>query len=246
MINKKYAFLLDFDGPLFNNDKVKDALMEYTSCTKEQWREIYEASRRGKSYVDYGAIITSLARETKQKEGSIWQYLYIKMQDNIFCSPENIQSLNDLSKLGTIELITQGHMPFQWLKLTASGIQSLIEKENKENRKAHVIKVIPEDKKTHLRARVRGLIEDGYTVVQFDDREGPLASLQKFSGEQGITEQFYQIRIRTGKYRVENNPIDHIWREFPSMTEATQYLKINLLPSLSSEGGLPASGRMRR
>ena len=247
---QKYAFLLDLDGPFFDNDLVQVAMMNIFKCTPEQWNSAYEKSRKGTSYVDYGNIILLLSRKIGIQTGAMWDILYEIMKEEQFFPQKNKEALTQLLRLGHCELVTQGYIPFQDLKLSASGTKTLFESANKqkgEGHHPHSIKITPHDKSLHLRARLKGLVEEGYThVFQFDDRVGPLSDLQKFAEQQGLGGHLYQARIHTGKHGKVPNPDYHLWMEFSSTWEALQHLRLDLLPRTTPEGAHIQSARMRR
>jgi len=239
MIGKKIAFLLDFDGPLFDNDAVKSAIMRDFGLSESMWSEIYNSAKQGSSYVDYGKIITDISLYLHLSEKDIWLYLLSETKNVHYCSNETKDALLDLAALGRIELITQGHTDYQGIKVEASGVRSILNQS-----KINSISIVPKEKTKFLTRRLITLKKKGYTVVQIDDRVGPLYRVNQFAAENGLSDDFYQIRIRTGKHSRENAQTDVFsinsfpWTEFSSLSEARFFLKKQLTPIRSHEGAM--------
>lgn len=236
---KKIAFLLDFDGPFFNTELVEVEIKKYFGISDTQWQEAYKEASIGNTFVNIGFLVDQLAKE-KQKDSTLfWDKLSKTMKKERFCSQESREVLIQLARIGHVELVTQGDRDFQQRKLDSSGVEQILVKANEQivdGKIPHTVKIITEDKATHLSARVKGLIEDGYTVIQIDDRVDPLMKVKAFAESQGIAEQLFQIRIPVGKYARVPNPRDSIWRDCISMKDAARYINLNLLPALNKEG----------
>jgi hypothetical protein len=246
---QKIAFLLDFDGPLFNNDEVKTRLLQLYNISESEWNDVYNASRRGVLYVDYGKIISILSEQSTANKEMIWEYLSKVMKREEFCSKENRQALVEFAQMGHIELVTQGEEEYQWKKLLASGVQDIIDQENAskgEGPLKHSIRVIEENKSVHLRARLKGLWEDKYTVIQIDDRVDPLLDLQQFAEQQGISrDMFQQYRIKTGKYGEIKSPSECSWQDFSTTLGVSNYIRDNYVNNRNSEGHYRTPGTMK-
>ncbi len=255
MNGKKIAILLDFDGPLFNNDEVKTRLSQLYHISEIEWSEIYESSRKGKLYVDYGRIIAILSKRRHIREEEMFNMLFDSVlkdtsatshSDSDLCSQENRKALSELLKIGKVELITQGHEIYQWLKIIRSEAYIILEKANKELHNGaplHEIKVIPENKIDFLKERLLSLSNEGYSVIQLDDRVEPLQELRQFANDLAIP-NFAQIRVCTGKYAKEKSPEGCRWVDTSSISAATNYIKEDLITYLNIERAY--SVRMRR
>lgn len=231
MNKRKIAFLLDFDGPFFNSELLEAKTMQFFGISKGDWHKVYKSISQNSRYVDIGEVFAVLSQQMGYPETAIWDYLLKNTQPDEFCSKENRDTLIHLAHIGHIELITQGNTKLQKLKLETSGVQTLL-----DNDPQHTIKIIPHEKITHLKARLQGLVEDGYVVIQMDDRVEPLSVLHKFALVENMSHSLYQYRIHTGKYTEVKNPYSHTWKDFPSMSMATRDIILNLLPSINKEG----------
>jgi len=254
MTDKKIAILLDFDGPLFNNDLVKKEICLRFNLTEEQWNTAYNHSKKGKLYVDYGNIFKELAEITRispnhDTEQDLWSMFYDSvLTSSNLKSPENQQALKELLKLGRVELITQGHKEYQWLKLLRSETQNIIIQANEnqlDGNPPHSIEVIPEDKIGFLKQRLEVLNKEEYEVIQIDDRVEPLIEVKKFANESGIT-NLHQIRIFTGKYTKDKSPEGCGWPDMPNLSSAVRHIEQTILNNRGIEGGHSMSDRMRR
>ena len=152
---QKIAILLDFDGPLFNNDAVKIRLKQLYSISDLEWDEAYKASQEGSLYVDYGRIIAILSKVKHKREEEMWNLLYdsalkdtssTSIINSDLSSEANLAALKLLMRTGKVELITQGHAEYQWLKIFRSGVQILMGEGNSgkiDETSPHSIEVIP-------------------------------------------------------------------------------------------------------
>lgn len=246
---QKIAFLLDFDGPFFNNDLVKGEILSFLGMREDQWKKAYKQSSDNGKYTDYKKIISILSEQSTANKEMIWEYLSKVMKREEFCSKENRQALVEFAQMGHIELVTQGEEEYQWKKLLASGVQDIIDQENAskgEGPLKHSIRVIEENKSVHLRARLKGLWEDEYTVIQIDDRVDPLLDLQQFAEQQGISrDMFQQYRIKTGKYGEIKSPSECSWQDFSTTLGVSNYIRDNYVNNRNSEGHYRTPGTMK-
>jgi len=248
MIGKKIAFLLDFDGPFFNNDLVKGEILSFLGMREDQWKKAYQKSSEKGKYTSYGQIISLLTEQSTANEALLWEHLYNIMKGEQFCTSENKKAMRDLASMGHVEVITQGDEVYQWLKLITSTINDIINTENSKRPEGdkHTVRVVEENKNIHLRARLKGLWEDGYTVIQIDDRAGPLLDLQEFAKQQNIWHgEFFQYRINVGKYAEVPSPKGHNWQDMDSISEAVRDIRTRIIPQ-HPEGGCVQSIRMKR
>jgi len=250
MIGKKIAFLLDFDGPFFNNDLVKGEILSFLGMREDQWTKAYKQASDNGRYTDYNKIISILAEQSTANKEMIWEHLSTVMTREEFCSKENRQALVEFARMGHIELITQGEEEYQWKKLLTSGVQDIIEKENvgKEGVPLkHSIRVIEANKSVYLRARLKGLWEDGYTVIQIDDRVDPLLDLQRYAEQQGISrDMFQQYRIKTGKYGKIRSPSECFWQDFSTTLAVSNYIRDNYINNRHIEGHFRSPATMKK
>lgn len=248
----KIAFLLDFDGPFFNTELVEDEIISYFFITKGEWKRAYKEASIGSTFVNISTVIKLLAQRAsesspKLREDGMWDRLKQVMKEERFCSHENRNALLKLAKMGHIELITQGGEDVQNAKIIASGINEIIEQENKklpDGAQPHKIQIISEDKANHLKARLKGLVEDRYDVIiQIDDRVEPLEKVQKYARDEFILDKICQYRINTGKYKIVKNPTDFGWRNTTTMMKAVNDISLNILPTLFKEGQMRQTER---
>lgn len=247
MDKRKLAILLDFDGPLFDNDMVKGEILSFLGMSEVQWKEAYEKSSKNGKYTSYGTIISLLIKQSTANEGMLWEYLYNVMKAERFCSSKNRNEIRKLANMGRVEVITQGDNDYQWLKLIASTVNDIINSENSSSPEGnrHSVTVIEENKNGYLLSRAGNLIKDGYNIIIIDDRPQPINEVWTRYPHHVIP-----IRIRTGKYSTENAPVDILpknayhWTEFSTLSEASRYLNKQLGPTQSVEGS--TQSRMRK
>jgi hypothetical protein len=244
---QKIAFLLDFDGPFFVSDLVEEETIQFFGITKAQWDEVYGMYRSG-TFVDVGAVLSHFSKQTNHNEKEVWNHLGGELTKDLYCPDNNKEALGEFLKMGHVELITQGHAAFQHLKLDASGVLEMIDMENRKTKSPfkHSVRVVESDKSILLRARLKGLWEDGYQVIQIDDRVEPLYDLQQFADQQGIgRNMFQQYRVRAGKYGKVENPEGYEWKDFFSTGEVVKCVK-DPYRRPTIEGRYHLSARMNR
>ena len=235
MIHKKIAFLLDFDGPLFRNDLVRDHLKRIYNISDEQWENYYSLAKKGDDYVNYSAIFESIAKNCTISEERIWKQVDRAVREPGFISGNSRGIVEHLKQNGDVFVITQGHDTYQKIKLAAFGIDTILQPDR--------IDVIEGSKIEHLIEKVGDLKAKGYEhIYQFDDRIRPLLQVQN-----EYPDYVTAVRIKTGKYRSEPDPTDVAHRDWitaPTMDGArTILLQKNII---SPEGSLLYSARMRR
>ncbi len=239
-MNNSTAFLLDFDGPFFNNDLIQTRLMRILNISKTFWDAEYKAARVGENYVNYGQIVGKIAHEVQIPEEHLWNILSQMMKDTVFFTQEARDALLFFKKCGHVEIITQGNKRFQKAKIEATGVTSILSPND--------IYVIEEDKRPYLIQRASELLGTGYSsIIQIDDRVGPLVAVQDV-----FSEHVMAVRVSMGKYRdIDSSPKEvrspesgrHLWLTTNTIQDARQLLGSLYFPHIE---GSVRSDRMRK
>jgi len=187
-----FAFLIDVDNTLLDNDRVKvdeEAYLErmFGPELASRFWDIYEQVRQEEDVVDYPL---TLARFTQATDGQVSKeqlaalanfLLSFPFHEHLY--PGTLETLAFLGRLGTTAITSDGDASFQGLKIARSGISAAVE--------GRVVLYL--HKEQHL-AEIQALFPAEHYVV-IDDKARLLSAQKAQMGRLCTT-----VHVRQGKY----------------------------------------------
>jgi len=191
----RLTFFIDVDNTLLDNDAAKremDRRMEVLIGERGAARfwEVYEAVRAEESMVDIPQTLSRFSSELADNEiRFLLAYLFMRFPFAQFVYPGSAGTLEQLKRLGTVAILSDGDAIFQTAKIIRSGLAAAV------NGYAHVYA----HKEDHLSELTGAFPADHYVLI--DDKPGVITR---------VSERFQSplstIFVRQGKYAASTEP----------------------------------------
>jgi len=192
MMESKRVYLIDFDNTLFDTDALKRSISEnfkkrFDDKNLSLFWKTYAESVKALKYVDIKEISKDLHK--RFEDGSIedFENLFLKAEFKKFVFKHSDKLIKTLKGGGKVILYSLGDAHYQPTKITRSGIEKLIGKDNI---------IILKNKKTALGGVILKFKASGYNqIIMVDDRADFLEKAKR------IDPGCVTVWFRFGKYK---------------------------------------------
>lgn len=165
---QKQVFLVDLDNTLLSMDNLKihigeifEKLTDQPQSREKLW-EIYNQVRAEVGFVDYDLVASKVAHQFNIDNPQKILDLFLQAPFTEHLYPKAIEFVKKLKKLGKVIIFSHGEERFQKAKITNTGLEDLVGKENV---------IVTQNKIEDVKHLIKKLTDEGFEKITIiDDR----------------------------------------------------------------------------